>query len=187
MTAVPVAASVLVLAFALGACGTSTPSAAPPVERVPGGATGHYVVPAGIHKIKHIIVIEQENRSFDSYFGTFPGADGIPMKNGVPTVCVPMPAGGCQAPYHDTADVNGGGPHGAANAKADVDGGKMDGFITAGDERQEGVRRQRHCRQPRMLQLGDARRDGLPHRRRRSRTTGPTPRTSCSTTTCSSR
>src|ERR1700731_1272342 len=60
----------------------------------------------GIHKIKHVIVIMQENRSFDSYFGIYPGADGIPMKNGVPTVCEPDPAtGACQAPYHDTADV----------------------------------------------------------------------------------
>ena len=48
----------------------------------------------GIHKIMHIIVIMQENRSFDSYFGTFPGADGIPMKNGVPTVAVPNPKTG---------------------------------------------------------------------------------------------
>ena len=30
-----------------------------------------------IHKIKHIIMIMQENRSFDTYFGTYPGADGI--------------------------------------------------------------------------------------------------------------
>ena len=43
-------------------------------------------------KIKHIVVIMQENRSFDSYFGTYPGADGIPMQNGVPTVCVNNPA-----------------------------------------------------------------------------------------------
>jgi phospholipase C len=28
-------------------------------------------------KIKYVFVIYQENRSFDSYFGTFPGADGI--------------------------------------------------------------------------------------------------------------
>ena len=41
-----------------------------------------------IHKIKHVVIIMQENRSFDSYFGTYPGADGIPMKHGVPTVCV---------------------------------------------------------------------------------------------------
>jgi hypothetical protein len=32
----------------------------------------------GIAKIKHVVVIMQENRSFDTYFGTYPGADGIP-------------------------------------------------------------------------------------------------------------
>jgi phospholipase C len=46
-------------------------------------------IPAGIHKIKHVVIIMQENRSFDSYFGTYPGADGIPMKGGKPTVCAP--------------------------------------------------------------------------------------------------
>src|ERR1035437_6059628 len=86
--------------------------------------------PDGIHKIKHVIVIMQENRSFDSYFGTFPGADGIPMKNGKPTGCVNDPAtGSCVGPYVDHADVNGGGPHSQRNATADIDGGKMDGFI----------------------------------------------------------
>ena len=102
---------VAVLALMLSACGSSPSQPAASPERVSGGSTGHYVVASGIHKIKHIIVIEQENRSFDSYFGTYPGADGIPRTNGVPTVCVPVPTGGCQAPYHDTADVNGGGPH----------------------------------------------------------------------------
>src|SRR5579884_4024670 len=93
----------------------------------------------GIHKIKHVIVIMQENRSFDSYFGTYPGADGIPMQNGVPTVCVPDPAtGGCQRPYHDRSDVNGGGPHGQANAAADIDGGKMDGFVAQAEQARKG-------------------------------------------------
>jgi phospholipase C len=87
----------------------------------------------GIHRIKHVIVILQENRSFDSYFGTFPGADGIPMRNGIPTVCVPNPrTGSCERPYVDHADINGGGPHGAASATADIDSGKMDGFIAQG-------------------------------------------------------
>ncbi len=72
----------------------------------------------------------QENRSFDSYFGTFAGADGFPMANGTPTACVPDPATKtCVAPYVDHSDVNGGGPHGQANAAADINGGKMDGFI----------------------------------------------------------
>ncbi|MGB6458251.1 MAG: alkaline phosphatase family protein, partial [Streptosporangiaceae bacterium] len=59
------------------------------VERVAGGPTGSYLVPPGIHKIKHVIVIMQENRSFDSYFGTFPGANGYPTQNGVITTCEP--------------------------------------------------------------------------------------------------
>ncbi len=81
-------------------------------------------------KIQHIIVIMQENRSFDSYFGTYPGVNGIPMQNGVPSVCVNDPQSGqCVKPYHDTHDVNGGGPHGQVDATADIDGGKLDGFI----------------------------------------------------------
>ena len=83
-----------------------------------------------IHTIQHVIVIMQENRSFDTYFGTFPGADGIPMQNGQPTVCVPNPrTGQCVQPYHNTADLNRGGPHGEGSATADINGGAMDGFI----------------------------------------------------------
>lgn len=85
----------------------------------------------GIHKIRHIVIVMQENRSFDSYFGTFPGADGIPMRDGVPSVCVPDPAqGNCIRPFHDTNDRNGGGPHNANSATDDIDGGRMDGFLT---------------------------------------------------------
>src|SRR5579863_1703773 len=73
--------------------------------------------PNDIHKIAHVIVIMQENRSFDSYFGTFPGADGIPMRDGVPQVCVPDPqTKTCVRPYHDTNDEDTGGPHGAKAA-----------------------------------------------------------------------
>jgi phospholipase C len=47
-----------------------------------GGVNGARPGLTGIHKIEHVVVIMQENRSFDSYFGTFPGADGIPAANG---------------------------------------------------------------------------------------------------------
>jgi phospholipase C len=110
------------------ACGPPSGQAGQPAAG-PGGATAD-VIPAGIHKIKHVIVIMQENRSFDSYFGTYPGADGIRMRDGKPTVCLPKPKGGCTRPYHDVADSNVGGPHGVADAVAEVDGGRMDGFIT---------------------------------------------------------
>ncbi|HEY8756281.1 MAG TPA: alkaline phosphatase family protein [Candidatus Dormibacteraeota bacterium] len=84
----------------------------------------------GIHKIKHIIVIMQENRSFDQYFGTYPGADGFPAQGGHFTTCVPDRAThSCFYPFHDAADENVGGPHGDAAAKADIDRGRMDGFV----------------------------------------------------------
>ncbi len=94
-------------------------------------------------KIKHVIIIMQENRSFDEYFGTYPGADGIPMQNGVPTVCVDDPkTNQCVEPYHDPNDVNAGGPHRASSAVGDIDGGKMDGFIA------EFRRAQKGCKSP---------------------------------------
>jgi phospholipase C len=76
----------------------------------------------------------QENRSFDSYFGTYPGADGIPGLAGHPgTVpCVPDPMRHrCMRPYHDSRDVNYGGPHENNAYKTDYDNGLMDGFIRA--------------------------------------------------------
>src|SRR5690349_6511445 len=97
----------------------------------------------GIHKIQHVVVIMQENRSFDNYFGTFPGADGIPMTNGTPTVCVPDPQQNtCVKPYPDHSDVNGGGPHAQRDAFQDVNRGRMNGFISAVH------RAQRNCKDP---------------------------------------
>jgi phospholipase C len=114
-------ARMMSLATIIGLALTASPAA---------GAQSTAAAPTGIHKIKHVIVVMQENRSFDTYFGTYPHADGIPMKNGKPSVCANDPATKrCVAPYVDHADVNRGGPHNYANATADVNGGKMDGFI----------------------------------------------------------
>ena len=132
------AAAVVAIASAapLGGCGGGAGA-----EKPAAGAQGQATVaangsrlasaiPSGIHKIRHVVVIMQENRSFDTYFGTYPGADGIPMKHGTPAVCLPDPATGkCVRPFHDSADVNAGGPHGAPAATADIDGGRMEGFI----------------------------------------------------------
>jgi len=132
----------ILCAGALGVALLAACTSADAPETVVGGALGSYVVPSGIHKIKHVIIIMQENRSFDSYFGTYPGAVGIPMHDGVPTVCVPSPAGGCDRPYHDTSDINGGGPHGETASVADVNHGKMNGFI------HQQVKAKSRCRVP---------------------------------------
>jgi phospholipase C len=115
------------------ASSTSQPAPIQPPRLTPPGETG-------IHKIQHVVVIMQENRSFDSYFGTYPGADGLPMRDGRPAVCLPDPrTGRCVRPYHDRQDLNAGGPHSADNATLDIDGGKMDGFVR---QQERGLR---HC------------------------------------------
>jgi phospholipase C len=88
----------------------------------------------GIHKICHVVVIMEENRSFDSFFGTYPHADGIPMKKGMPTVCVPNGVGQCVRPFlAPSGAVDSGGAHGPLAGKKDVNGGRMDGFIRVTD------------------------------------------------------
>ena len=56
--------------------------------------------PAGLEKIQHVIVIYQENWSFDGLYGRFPGADGIAnagerirqmKKDGTPYTTLPQP------------------------------------------------------------------------------------------------
>jgi phospholipase C len=80
--------------------------------------------------IRHVISVMQENHSFDNYFGTYPGADGVPDG-----ACMPRdparPSRGCVAPFHvgnrpveDLSDT----PQVAA---AQRNRGAMDGFLSA--------------------------------------------------------
>lgn len=101
-----------------------------PVEAAASQPTNGRAFSVGLSHIKHVVVIMMENRSFDTYFGTYPGAHGIPFKNGKPSVCVPDPKKSkCIYPYHDTLLKNYGAGHGESDYLTDLDGGKMDGFI----------------------------------------------------------
>jgi len=126
------AAAFTLAAPGLAACTSQAP--APPGQSQP-ATLSPTASGSGIGKIKHVVVIMQENRSFDSYFGTYPGADGLPAKNGQFTVCVPDPRRhACDQPYHDPSLVNGGAGHNLGDAVTDVDGGKMDGFVKSAEE-----------------------------------------------------
>jgi phospholipase C len=65
----------------------------PMVENISGGTSGipPYCEAVSKTPIKHVIVISQGKRSFDNYFGTFPGANGIPMNLTVPVNPFPQP------------------------------------------------------------------------------------------------
>ena len=98
-------ASLAAVIGVVAATGTSVASVARPSSRAL----------VGIHKIRHVIVIMQENRSFDSYFGTYPGSGRNPDDERRLTVCLPDPTtGGCVAPFHDPADATAVGRHAAA-------------------------------------------------------------------------
>src|SRR5687767_12492655 len=92
----------------LGACLVAACTAKDP----PGGteaAAARVVDPdAGIMNLDHLIFIVQENRSFDHYFGTFPGADGIDMRpDGTPKACIPDPKlRSCVRPYYSSDLIN---------------------------------------------------------------------------------
>jgi len=76
--------------------------------------------------IQHIVIIMQENRSFDEYFGTYPGANGIP-----PNVCLTISPGSnqCVKPYLETNPNAEGASHSWDAAHTCWDNGKMDGFV----------------------------------------------------------
>jgi phospholipase C len=126
------------MAAACSADGGDEPSPIAPAATTPGSGSGDRSPTGspeprlrGFENIQHVIFIVQENRSFDHYFGTFPGADGIPTnREGEFTVCSPDPATGiCAPPYHDDTSSDYGGPHVQAASVVDINGGKMDGFI----------------------------------------------------------
>jgi phospholipase C len=80
--------------------------------------------------IKHFIVLMQENHTFDNYFGTYPGADGLP-----PGTCMPT-ASDCVAPFHlNTVALN--LDHSSATFQTQYNNGRMDGFISALDQRNQ--------------------------------------------------
>ena len=58
------------------AVAATTPPAAPPAAHAPGMTTAEKIALLRKH-VKYVFVIFHENESFDHYFGTFPGANGL--------------------------------------------------------------------------------------------------------------
>lgn len=71
------------------------------------GLPGPRAQSPGLERLNHVIVIYQENWSFDSLYGQFPGADGLAnagetvrqtMKDGIPYAILPPPLDTAQKP-----------------------------------------------------------------------------------------
>ena len=114
--------------------------------------------PSGLEKIRHVIVIYQENWSFDGLYGKFPGADGIAnagerirqmKKDGTPYTTLPQPLDTSKnppipdlrfradlpvAPYDAARYVPADQKTGdivnrALQQERQINGGRMDGFV----------------------------------------------------------
>lgn len=79
--------------------------------------------------IRHFVVLMQENHTFDNYFGTYPGADGLSSRVCMPTV--PTERTPCVHPFHignrSIVDLD----HSESSATQDLDRGRMEGFVRA--------------------------------------------------------
>ena len=93
---------------ALVACVLSIPYAG-----MVGGQSGRMQAQAAT-PIKHVVIIMEENHTFDNYFGTFPHANGVVE----PAASNPLP--------HDLT-------HTSQRALFGIDNGKMDGFDALGN------------------------------------------------------
>src|SRR5215217_3002828 len=80
-------------------------------------------------QIEHFIVLMQENHTFDNYFGTYPGAEGIP--EGVCMPVDPFDAANteCIEPFHigerGSEDLD----HSQPTFLMQYNEGKLDGFV----------------------------------------------------------
>jgi phospholipase C len=86
--------------------------------------------------IQHLVVLMQENHTFDNYFGTYPGVNGIQADTKMPVNPSDL-SQGYITPWHigsfATTDLS----HSAATFHDQYNGGKMDSFIYALDLRNQ--------------------------------------------------
>ena len=99
-----------------------------------GSGNGHVgVIVPGDNPIEHVIFIVKENRTFDHYFGAYPGADGATEGKTLECTdsgCVPGPTVPLKpAPYIQPHDIT----HGFASGLYAINGGAMNGFNIIGE------------------------------------------------------
>lgn len=87
--------------------------------------------------IKHFIVLMQEDHTFDNYFGTYPGADGIPIGTCMPAIPSNTEQTACVESFHignyPVEDLD----QSRRTFNLQYNEGQMDGFIYALNQRNQ--------------------------------------------------
>jgi len=137
MTTVRVAALLLaVTSIAIAGCGGALTSSFPPTQSIEGsslrlGSSGTAPSP-----IQHVVIIVQENRTFNDFFATYPGGDGTTVGQiaANPNCSPPIPKGTIalkKVPLDVPADL----VHNYLGYRAAYNLGKMNGFDRVVDTR----------------------------------------------------
>ncbi|HUC24590.1 MAG TPA: alkaline phosphatase family protein [Streptosporangiaceae bacterium] len=109
------------------------------IEGVPPARLNSARATAPISEIKHVVVLMQENRSFDHYFGAMPGVRGFGDPQAIPGVfkqADPQNPDGYLYPFHadthsSSAQALPSTSHSWLPQHYSWDNGAMDGFVTA--------------------------------------------------------
>ena len=122
--------SIAVLAVILVACTRASKVEAPAVlepadatDVAPANPSDPALIAQAQHKIKHIVFVIKENRTFDNYFGLFPNANGATTGVRCDSTTVPLQ----KAPDRGFA-----AGHSFTDGIRVIDGGKMDCFDDVG-------------------------------------------------------
>ncbi len=88
-------------------------------------------------RVKHVFVIYQENHTFDNYFGTFPGADNLATAQAQRHGYRQWDPIGKRwvTPFRITDPDTAGASNARAVVEAKMDGGKMDRFVAAQEQK----------------------------------------------------
>jgi phospholipase C len=112
-------ATAALAAATVAACGACASRASAPLVALPAALTfGKTATLTG--KIQHVVIIVQENRSFDNLFNGYPGANTVQsgkIHTGATVPLTPLGLGNDTATSHMSTDF-----------LTDYDGGRMDGF-----------------------------------------------------------
>ena len=124
-----VAVLAVVFGFVSIACTRSSTSYPPVLDPgqagslAPAAPSDPATIAAARAKIKHVVFLIKENRTFDNYFGQFPGADGTTTGQTCDGRTIPL------APAPDRGFAAG---HSFTDGITAIDGGKMDCFSDVG-------------------------------------------------------
>jgi phospholipase C len=118
----------------LGVAGLGLTAMGGGVDGLIARATAASPASGSLKDIEHVVILIQENRSFDHYFGTLSGVRGFGDKQGRSAFHQRGPTGKTLGPFHLSSNCLPDLTHDWGPQHASWNGGRMDGFVRAHEQ-----------------------------------------------------